>query len=887
MEEDIKKQQGGQYRLSDMFQDWFLDYSSEVILDRAVPHIADGLKPVQRRVLHSMYVNDDGGLTKAAKVVGQVMAYHPHGDASIFGALVTLGQKGLLIDTQGNWGNILTGDASAAPRYIECRLSKFAKEVAFNKKTTRWMKSYDGKADEPVELPVKFPLLLAQGTEGIAVGLSCKILPHNFNELLDASVAILKDEEFTLYPDFPTGGSADCSRYNNGRRGGVLKVRAKIEKIDKNTLAITEIPYGKTTESIKDSIMKAKDQGKIKVRKIDDLTSSQANLLIHLPNDVSPDKTIDALYAFTDCEVSISPNACVIVDGKPEFWGTDDIIRYNTNHTRELLGMELEIRMDELERDWHYSSLERIYFENKAYKILENEAKSWEAQLDETFAKMKEFQGMLKREITMDDILMLVEKPVRKISKFDIKANEEKIKGIEKEMDQVRDNLNNLTRYAIDYFKGIKKRYGGDDKFPRLTEISSFETISATKVVSNNAKLYANKAEGFVGMALKKDDNGEFICDCSDLSEIIVFTKDGKYRVTKVADKAFFGKDIIHVAVFNRGDTRMTYNAIYKDGKSGIYYAKRFTITGITRDKEYDLSMGTDGTSVLWFTANRNAEAETVRVYLRPRPKLKKLVLDYNFAELGIKGRSSRGNVVSKFPVRSIVLSSKGVSTIGGKDVWFDEDIQRLNEDSRGRYLGQFGTNDKVLAVFKDGTYYTTPADLSSRYQGELLLIEKLDAGKTWSAIYYDGEAKSLYIKRFGFDVSDNNPVSFISDAKGSYFVAIVDDRHPQMELTFGGKNEGRSPEVVNVEEFIAKKGLGAKGKRVSSLVVASARFIEGLHLPEDDLVAEEADENTEADIEVNVDSNESIDIEAPVIEIESVDPDKEGYEPGEELTLF
>lgn len=891
MEEEIKTtQESGtqQFKLTEMFQNWFLDYSSEVILDRAVPHIGDGLKPVQRRVLHSMFEHDNGELTKAAKIVGQAMAYHPHGDASIFGALVVLGQKGLLIDTQGNWGNILTGDGSAAQRYIECRLSKFAKEVMFNKKTTRWMKSYDGKADEPVELPVKFPLLLAQGAEGIAVGLACKILPHNFNELLDASIAILKNEEFTLYPDFPTGGFADCSRYNNGRRGGVIKVRAKIEKIDKSTIAITEIPFGKTTESIKDSIMKAKEQGKIKVRKIDDLTASQANIQIHLPNDVSPDKTIDALYAFTDCEVSISPNACVIVEGKPEFWGTDDILRYNTNHTKELLGQELRIRLDELDRDWHYSSLERIYFENKIYKILENEAKSWEAQLDETFEKMKEYQNKLKREITRDDILMLVEKPVRKISKFDIKANEEKIKGIEKEMEEVKYNLDNLTRYTIDYFKSIKKRYGGEDKFPRLTEISEFEAIAATKVVSNNAKLYANKEEGFVGMALKKDDNGEFICDCSDLSEILVINKDGKFRVTKVSDKAFFGKDIIHVAVFNRGDTRMTYNVIYKDGASGIYYAKRFAITGITRDKEYDITMGTPGSIIFWFTANRNAEAETVRIYLRPRPKLKKLIMDWNFADLGIKGRASRGNVVSKNPVKSISQISKGVSTIGGKDIWFDEDIQRLNEDSRGLYLGAFGTGDKVLAVFKDGSYYTTPTDLSSRYQGDLLKIEKLDTNKTWSALYYDGEAKSFYIKRFSFEISDNNPMSFISDGKGSYFVELVDDKHPQVEITFGGKNEGRAPEIVNAEEFIAKKGIGAKGKRVSALQVASVRFIEGLHLPEDDLEPVEPDDNTTVDIEVNVPENENFDMPAPEITIESGEGGSdEGFEPGTELTLF
>lgn len=897
MEENLDKDE--QTLLSGMFKDWFLDYSSYVILDRAVPHIEDGLKPVQRRILHAMYQHGDGTLTKAAKVVGQVMAYHPHGDASIYGALVTLGQKKLLIDTQGNWGNIITGDGAAAARYIECKLSKFANEVVFNKKTTKWMKSYDGKADEPVALPVKFPLLLAQGTEGIAVGLACKILPHNFNELIDASIACLKNQPFEIYPDFPTGGFADCSRYNNGRRGGVIKLRAKIEKVDKSSIAITEIPYGKTTESIKESINKAAKDGKIKIKKIDDLTSAKANILIHLPNDVSPDKTIDALYAFTDCEVSISANACVIVEGKPEFWGTDDILKYSTNNTRKLLGRELEIALEELANEWHQSSLEKIYFENKIFKVLENDAKTWEDQLQESFDRMKEFQGLLKREIVMDDILRLVEKPVRKISKFDIKAADEHIRAVEEKMAQTQENLDNLTRYTIDYFKAIKKKYGGEDKFPRKTEIASFETIAATKVVSNNAKLYANKAEGFVGMALKKDDNGEFICDCSDLSEIIVFTKDGKYSVTKVADKAFFGKDIIYVGLFNRGDSRMTYNAIYKDGATGIYYAKRFAIEGITRDKQYDLTTGTPGSTVLWFTANRNAEAETVRIYLRPKPKLKKLTLDYDFATLGIKGRASRGNVASKNPVKNIVQTSKGVSTIGGKDIWFDEDIQRLNEDGRGIHLGEFGTNDRVLAIYKDGSYHTTTTDLSSRYQGELLRIEKLDPNKVWSALYWDGEAKSFYVKRFVFEISDSSPVVFTSETKDSRFVAIVDDKHPQMELTFGGKNEGRSPEVVNVEDFIARKGIGAKGKKVSALSVKDVKFIEGLHYPEDDIIPEteipaenepvEQEERPIPDIAPALKNN--TDSEAsPADNAETSQPSNasdEGYLPGDELTLF
>ena len=904
MDEEKILQDGDKYKLSGMFKDWFLDYSSYVILDRAVPHIEDGLKPVQRRVLHAMNVHGDGTLTKAAKVVGQVMAYHPHGDASIYGALVTLGQKGLLIDTQGNWGNIITGDGAAAPRYIECRLSKFAEEVVFNKKTTKWMKSYDGKADEPVSLPVKFPLLLAQGTEGIAVGLACKILPHNFNELIDACIASLREEDFTLYPDFPTGGFADCSRYQSGRRGGVIKVRAKIEKIDKSTVAITEIPYGKTTEGIKESIIKAREQGKIKVKKIDDLTSAQANILLHLPADASPDKTIDALYAVTDCETSISPNACVIVDGRPEFWDTKQILQYSANNTRELLRRELEIRLEELQQAWHYGSLEKIYFENRIYKVLENEAKNWDAQLKETFDRMKEFQSLLRRDITMDDILMLVEKPVRKISKFDLKAAEEKILSLEKEMAQVQGNLNNLTKYTIAYFQGIKKKYGGEDKFPRRTQITSFESIAVTKVVSNNAKLFANKAEGFAGIGLKKDDGGEFVCDCSDISEIISFNKDGKFRVTKVADKAFLGKDIIWLDVFNRGDTRTTYNVIYRDGKSGIYYAKRFAITGITRDKEYDLTQGTPGSTVTWFTANRNAEAEALRIYLRPRPKLKKLTMDYDFASLAIKGRGSRGNLVSKNPIKSITQTSKGVSTIGGKDIWFDTDIQRLNEDSHGEYLGKFAGDDKVLAVFKDGTYYTTSYDLSSRYQGELRLIEKLDQRKTWSAIYWDGTTKSFYVKRFGFDISDNSPVLFISDGKGSRLVDLCCDRHPRMELTFCGKNEGREAEIVDVEQFIAKKGIGAKGKKVSSLDVGQARFTEPGHLPEDDFEPMDSDDAADDGmqvVEIHLPENEAGAItdvpELPEIVIESYSPqedespskkvDDESYLPGDELTLF
>ncbi|MBO8466302.1 MAG: DNA gyrase/topoisomerase IV subunit A [Bacteroidetes bacterium] len=863
------------YKLSGMFKEWFLDYSSYVILQRAVPHIIDGLKPVQRRVLHAMFRKDDGHYTKVANLVGEAMQFHPHGDASILGALVQLGQKNFLIDCQGNWGNIITGDPNAAARYIEARLSRFAKEVVFNPKITNWMTSYDGRNQEPVELPVKFPLLLAQGAEGIAVGLASKILPHNFNELIDASVSILKGEDFELLPDFPTGGYADCSKYNKGQRGGTVKVRAKIEKIDKNTIAITEVPYGKTTHMVIESIIKAKNKGKIKIKKIDDLTTVQANLVIHLPNDVSPDKTIDALYAFTDCEVSISPNACVIVDNKPQFLNVNDILVYDTMHTRDLLGQELQIRMDELENEWHYSSLERIFFENKVYKILEKDSRSWEEQLDEVFATMKTYQGLFKREIVMEDISRLVEKPVRKISKFDVRTLDEKLKGIEAEIDEVTNHLEHLTEFTINYFKNLKKKYGGE--FPRQTEIVNFESITVSRVVNNNAKLYANMSEGFVGINLKKEDNADFICDCSDLSEIIVFRKDGKYSVTKVSDKAFFGKDLLYVGLFDRNDSRTIYNAIYRDGKSSVTYAKRFAVTSITRDKEYDLTMGTPGSAVLWFTANGNGEAETVRINLRPRPKLKKSSFEYDFSQLAIKGRASRGNLVSKNPIQRISLKSKGISTIGGKDIWFDQDINRLNEDGRGLYLGQFNTGEHILAIFNDGTYYTTSFDLSNRYQDNLLKVEKFDPGKTYTAIYYDGKQECFYIKRFSFEVSENTLQSFISEEKGSYLVAVSDDRHPQIEAVFGGKHEYRPAEHIDAEEFIGKKGFQAKGKKASQYEIKEIRFIEPLHKPEDDLEETAGVQDTDRSDKDEISGNDTA---------EGHD-DADGEEMDEQLSLF
>lgn len=844
------------YKLSGMFKDWFLDYSSYVILQRAVPHIVDGLKPVQRRVLHAMFRMDDGSYTKVANIVGQAMQYHPHGDASILGALVQLGQKGLLIDCQGNWGNILTGDSNAAPRYIEARLSKFAKEVVFDPKITNWMTSYDGRNQEPTELPVRFPLLLAQGTEGIAVGMASKILPHNFNELIDASVKILEGEDFTIYPDFSTGGSADCSNYKDGARGGSVKVRAKIEKIDKNTVAITEIPYGKTSHILIDSILKAKDKGKIKIKKIEDMTTEKVEILIHLPNDVSPDKTIDALYAFTDCECNIAPNACVIVDNKPQFLSVKDILIYDTNHTRDLLKWQLDIRLAELEDQWHYTSLERIFFENKVYKILEQNQNSWEQQLQDVFTEMKTYQDVLRREILMEDIERLVEKPVRKISKFDTKAIDEKIAAIEAEMETVKNNIEHITEYTIDWFKMLKAKYG--KPFVRQTEITAFESIAVTKVVSNNAKLYANYEEGFVGLNLKKDDNGTYICDCSDLSEVIVIGKDGKYRITKVTDKAFFWKDLLYVGVFNRGDSRTIYNVIYREGKSSVSYAKRFAITSVTRDKDYDITTGEEGSKILWFTVNHNGEAESVRIYLRPRPKLKKTQFEYDFSTLAIKGKASRGNLVSKNPIARIQLKSKGVSTIGGKDIWYDADIQKLNDEQRGQYLGEFGPEDKVLAIFKDGTFYTTSFDVSNRYQGEVIKIEKFDPNKTYTALYYDGAAKAFYVKRFSFVLSDNTPLSFIAPGSKSYLVALSEDKHPQFQVIFGGKYEHRDPENIDAEEYIAKKGYAAKGKKCHQYDLKEVKFIEPLHKPEDDIEDEPLDiiDDVESD-EPQGDSNE------------------------------
>ncbi|MCL2097142.1 MAG: DNA gyrase/topoisomerase IV subunit A [Bacteroidales bacterium] len=840
------------YKLTGMYKDWFLDYASYVILERAVPHINDGLKPVQRRILHSMKRMDDGRYNKVANIIGHTMQFHPHGDASIGDALVQLGQKDLAVDCQGNWGNIFTGDGAAAPRYIEARLSKFALEVVFNSKTTEWMASYDGRNQEPVTLPVKFPLLLAQGVEGIAVGLASKILPHNFNELIDGAIAHLKGKDFELYPDFPTGGMADCIRYNDGLRGGAVKVRANITKQDKKTLLITNLPYGKTSSALIESILKANDKGKIKVRKVDDNTAQNVEIVVHLHNDISPDKTIDALYAFTDCEISISPNACVIKEEKPHFIGVKDILRHNADYTKELLRRELEIRLKELNEDWHYSSLEKIFFEKRIYKELENnEIKSWELQLAAVEKALKPYEKKLKAPITFENIEWLVEKPVRKISKFDIKAATERIKNIEIEIEEVENNLANLVEFTVNYFRQLKKKYGKN--FERKTELRSFETIEATNVVVANAKLYVNYSEGFVGMDLKRDDNAQYLCDCSDIDEVIVFLRNGKYVISKVSDKAFFGKDIIHAAVFKRNDERTIYNVVYRDGRNGDIYVKRFFVSGVTRDKDYDVTQGNDGSQVLWFTANPNGEAEVLKVYLKPRPKLKKLIFDFEFSGLAIKGRGSMGNILSRYAIHKIVLKEKGVSTFGGQQIWFDNDIQRLNVDARGELLGEFLAGDRILAVTQQGLFYTTNFDLSNRYEQQLLLIEKFDAKKVYSATYYDAELGSCYVKRFTFEPSDNTPQLFISDTAGSYLLQITSDHFPQLEITFKGKHAKREPEYVDVEEFIGVKSFRAKGKRVTTYDVKTISFIEPLEKEVSEEITDLSDAHEEQAVQMTL----------------------------------
>ncbi len=807
-------------RLSGMYQDWFLDYASYVILERAVPHLYDGLKPVQRRILHSMRSLDDGRFNKVANIIGHTMQYHPHGDASIGDALVQLGQKDLLVDTQGNWGNIFTGDSAAASRYIEARLTKFALEVVFNPKTTVWKASYDGRNKEPVTLPVKYPLLLAQGVEGIAVGLASKILPHNFNELIDASISILEGNPFTLYPDFPTGGLADFSRYNDGLRGGMVKIRAKITKIDKKTLAITELPYGKTTTALIESIIRANEKGKIKIRKIDDNTAQNVEILVHLAPGISPDKTIDALYAFTDCEIPISPNSCVIDESKPRFIGVSEILRISTDKTVELLKKEQEIKLSELEDDWHISSLEKIFIENELYEHIK-QCKTENEILSTIDKSLEPFKSRLTREVTTDDLIRLSMIPIKRISKYSAFKADEHIKNIEDEIKRVKTNIRNIIPFTVKYFKRIKEKYGKGKE--RKTEIRNFDTIEATKVVVANEKLYVNRTEGFIGTSLRKD---EFVCDCSDIDDIIVIRRDGTYQITKVTEKSFVGKDIMHVSVFKKNDARTIYNIVYRDGKTGVTYMKRCAITGLTRDKEYNLTRGTPGSKILYLSINPNGEAEVIKVILKPRPRLRNQVIEKDFGEMAIKGKSSMGNIVTKYGISKVALKEKGGSTLGGRKIWFDEDVFRLNHDARGKYLGEFKDEDKLLVITKSGTFRTTSFDLSNHFEDDLILIEKMNPDKIFSAVYFDAAQNYYYIKRFNPEFSEK-AVSFIGDGEGSKLIRITEVDYPRFEIEFGGRNKNRTNEIIEVAEFIGIKSYKAKGKRLSNYEVALVKELE------------------------------------------------------------
>jgi topoisomerase-4 subunit A len=819
------------HHLPGMYQNWFLDYASYVILERAVPHINDGLKPVQRRILHSMKRLDDGRYNKVANIIGHTMQFHPHGDASIGDALVQLGQKDLLIDCQGNWGNILTGDVAAAPRYIEARLSKFALETLFNPKTTQWKLSYDGRNQEPVCLPVKFPLLLAQGVEGIAVGLSSKILPHNFNELLDASIACLKGEPFTLYPDFQTGGYIDVSRYNGGERGGAVKVRAKISKLDNRTLVINELPYGRTTSTLIDSILKANDKGKIKIRKIDDNTAQNAEILIHLAPGVSSDKTIDALYAFSDCEISISPNCCVIGDNKPHFLNVETVLRHSADRTLSLLRTELEIKQSELEEALFYASLERIFIEERIYKDREFEnARDMDEAAVHIELRLRPFASQFIREVTRDDILRLMEIKMGRILKFNADKSDETIAQLKADIALTKSQLADIVNYTVAWFAMLKEKYGA--AYPRRTEIRSFDTIEATTVVEANEKLYINREEGFIGTALKKD---EYICNCSDIDDLILFYRDGTYKIIRVSDKVFVGKNVIYVHVFKRNDSRTIYNVIYRDGRGGCNYIKRFAVTGVTRDKEYNVTRGTDGSRVLYFSANANGEAETVKVILKPklRQKTKNLAFEKDFSEVLIKGRASMGNILTKAEIHKVMLKQKGTSTLGGRMVWFDRDVMRLNYDGRGEELGEFQSDDLILVILKNGDFYTTGFDLSNHYEDSILLIERFDSRKIWTAALYDAEQKYPYLKRFPLEATHKKQ-NFLGDSPENVLYLLTDEAYPRIEVVFGGNDGFRTPLVIDAEAFIGVKSFKAKGKRMTTCEVATVNELEPLRsLPE------------------------------------------------------
>jgi len=840
------------HHLSGMYQNWFLDYASYVILERAVPNISDGLKPVQRRILHSMKRLDDGRYNKVANIIGHTMQFHPHGDASIGDALVQLGQKEILIDCQGNWGNILTGDNAAAPRYIEARLSKFAIEVTFNPKTTEWKPSYDGRNKEPVGLPIKFPLLLAQGVEGIAVGLSSKILPHNFNELINASIAYLQGDDFELLPDFLTGGSVDVSKYNDGERGGAVKVRAKINKLDSKTLVITEIPYGKTTSVVIESILKANEKGKIKIRKVDDNTAQYVEILVHLAPGVSSDKTIDALYAFSDCEVSISPNCCVIRDVKPEFLTVSELLRYSTDRTLSLLRQELEIHREELYESLLFSSLEKIFIEERIYKDKAFEdSKDMDHAINHIDKRLEPFKPSFVREITNEDILKLMEIKMGRILKFNSDKAEEIIASIKAQIEETNLNLENIVSYTIGWFEGLKKKYGKN--YPRRTEIRNFDTIEAAKVVEANEKLYINRDDGFIGTSLKKD---EYICQCSSIDDVIIFYKDGKLKVVKVSEKMFVGKNILYVNIFKKNDSRTIYNMVYRNGKDGASYIKRFAVSGITRDKDYDLTQGLNGSRVLYFSANPNGEAEVIKTTLKPGPRIKKLQFDKDFSEIAIKGRQSMGNILTKYDIHKTALKQKGGSTLGGRKVWFDNDVLRLNYDGRGKFLGEFQSDESILVVKQTGQYYVTNFDLSNHYDDNIIIIEKFEEDKIWTAALYDADQQNFpYLKRFTFELSSKTQ-PFLGDNTQSKLIILSDVYYPRFEVTFGGGDSFREKLIIDGDEFIGLKSFKAKGKRITTFKTEQIIELEPLRFPER---SEEPEEMKQVDIEVEDDEDTAI----------------------------
>ena len=827
------------HHLSGMYQNWFLDYASYVILERAVPNIEDGFKPVQRRIMHSMKRMDDGRYNKVANIVGHTMQFHPHGDASIGDALVQLGQKDLLVDTQGNWGNILTGDRAAAPRYIEARLSKFALDTVFNPKTTEWQLSYDGRNKEPISLPVKFPLLLAQGAEGIAVGLSSKILPHNFNEICDAAIQYLHGQEFRLYPDFQTGGSIDVSKYNDGQRGGVVKVRAKIEKLDQKTLVIRELPYSKTVSTLIESITKAIEKGKIKARNVTDLTSAEVEIQIHLAPGVSSDKTLDALYAFTDCEINISPNCCVISDQKPQFLTVSDVLRHSVDRTKDLIRQELEIRKNELLDQYHFYSLEKIFIEERIYKDKKFEnAPNVDAVCEHIDERLTPYYPSLVREVTKDDILKLLEIKMQRILKFNKDKADELMARIKAEIDEIDRDLKNLVEVTANWFQFLKDKYGKEHE--RLTEIRNFDTIVATKVAEANQKLYINRQDGFIGTGLKKD---EFVCNCSDIDDIIIFYRDGKFKVIRVAEKLFVGKNVLYLAVFKKNDSRTIYNVVYRDGKKGPCFIKRFNVTSVTRDKEYDLTQGTPGSKIMYFTANPNGEAEIIKVTLEPQPKLKKIFIEKDFSEIIIKGRASKGNLLTKYTVHRISLKSLGHSTLGGRKVWFDPDVNRLNYDEHGRLLGEFNDDDQILVILKNGDYYLTNFDLNNHYEANILRIEKYAVDKVWTAALFDADnAGYPYVKRFQMEATKRKQ-NYMGENEASQLILLTDQVYPRIQINYGGDDAFRGSEEIDVESFISVKGYKAKGKRLTTYQVESIVELEPTRFP---VVKEETENDNE-----------------------------------------